>query len=299
MSRNSNKKRENKIILGLPGDIMREQTEQLFLRAGYNISLGKHYCQAEIDEPAIDIVLTKEEDLPLYLAKGRVDAAICQNAFLRDQKAEVERICSFKYGVGIWEKARLVLAVPQQGNIKSPQDLEGETVIARVPHLAEEYFEKQGVKVNIEPSGRPSEPKVPLLGKALIELTNTGNTLRTFNLKILDVLMVTSPTLVVNKEAAQDSWKKSKLEDLGLLLQGTRRAIGMTGLFLHACNKKMEEVLDILPAMKKPTITQLRGEDWFEVFTVADKKKLRRIIPHLKEIGCRDIVEFPLDKVIL
>lgn len=296
---NPNKTKDKKVRLGLPRGLLKEQTQKLFKMAGYSLELKEEFYRGEIDDPDLDIFLALDQELTIYTQKGALDAAIAQVVYLIDQEMDLPRIASFKYGVGIWENAKIVLAVPKDSSIKTVKDLQGKKILSRLPNLTKKYLEKHGVRAEIEWTDRPGEPKVPLLADALVEFTNTGRTLEVFNLKIIDILTTTAPTLFMSKQAYEDDWKRRKIEDLALLLEGARRANDMVGLTLHAENGMMEEVLTLLPALKKPTVTQLRGEDWFEVFSVVEKKEARTLIPKLKEIGCRDIVEFPLEKVIL
>lgn len=292
-------KKEHKVRLGLPRGLLKGQTEKLFSAAGYELKIEESFYRARIDDPEIEIFLARDQELTGYTELGAIDAAVGQWAYVLDQQVKVVPIEKFKYGVNIWGNAKIVLAVPKTSKIKSVKDLAGKKILARLPRIAREYLKKHKVQAEIEWTDRPSEPKVPLLGDAIVEFTNTGKTLEAFNLKIIDVLLETSPTLFMNKKAFQNKWKREKIEDLAVLLQGARLAEDMAGLMLHASNKMLEHVFKILPALKKPTVTHLRGEDWFDVLTVVDRKELRKLIPELKKIGCTDIVEFPLNKVVL
>lgn len=288
-----------KIKLGLPSGLLKDQTEKLFLSAGYDIRINERSYRAYIDDPEIEIFLARGQELTFYTEKGAIDAAISQKVYILDQKVKVVPIASFDYGVNMLGNAKIVLAVPEKSKIKSVKDLAGKKILARVPKIAEEYLKKHNIKAEIEWTDRPSEPKVPLLGDAIIEFTNKGSTLKAFNLRIVDVLMETSPTLFMNEKSYKDKWKREKIENLAILLKGARLAQEMAGLMLHVSGEKMERALKILPSLKKPTVTQLRGRHWFDILAVVDKKEIRTLIPELKKIGCTDIVEFPLNKVII
>jgi len=288
-----------KIKLGFPSREWQRQTVKLFELADYKVKLEKSLCHLKIDDPEIECVLARTEEIASYVEKGIMDAGITQKVHLLEQNVKVVEVVDLNYGNDVWWNTRLVLAVPKDSKIKSAKDLEGRKILTRVSKIAEEYFKRRGVKAKIEWSDRPTEPKIPIFGDATIEFTNTGNTLRTHNLKIIDVLMETSPKLIANQEIWKNKWKKEKIEKLGMLLKGARLGQEYSSLMLHASNDMMERVWEILPALKKPTITHLRGENWFDVFTVVKKKEIRELIPKLKKIGCTDIIEIPLKKVII
>jgi len=291
-------KKLNKIKLGFPSREWRNQTIKLFEVAGYKVKFEGNLHRLEIDDPEIECVLAKTEEIASFVEKGILDAGITQKVHLLEQKVKIVEVAKFNYGNDVWWNTKLVLAVPEDSKVKSVRDLKGKKILARVSEIAKEYFNKHRVKAKIEWSDRPTEPKIPTFGDAAVEFTNTGNALKAHNLRIVDVLMETSPTLFMNEKSYKDKWKREKIEDLAILLVGARLAQEYSGLMLHASNKMMEKVLKILPALKKPTVTHLRGENWFDVLTVAKKKDIRELIPKLKKIGCTDIIEFPLNKVI-
>lgn len=286
------------IRLGLPIGLLCEQTTELFQAAGYDIQPNHKLYTGYIDDPEIEIFLARDQELALYTARGAVDAAIAQEVYLVDQKVKVKRMAAFDYGVGRWENARVVLAVPEKSKIRAVKDLKGKKILARLPNIAKAYLKRHNIKAQIEWTDRPAEPKVPLLGDAIVEFTNSGNTLKAFNLRIVDILMETSPTLFMSQKAFRDKWKREKIEGLAILLKGARLAREMSGLMLHASNGMMEQVFKIMPSIRKPTVTQLRGENYFDVLAVVNKKDLRVLIPKLRRIGCTNIVEFPLERVV-
>lgn len=292
-------KKQNKINLGFPSKEWQGQTIKLFEAAGYNVESENVLHRLKIDDSEINCLLTKTEEIASYVAEGRLDAGITQQIWLLEQKAEVVEVAKLNYGEGVWWNSKLVLAVPEGSKVKSLKDINGKKILTRIPEIVKEYLKKNKIKAEVEWSDRPTEPKIPMLGDAIVEFTNTGNTLRAHNLKIIDILMETVPVLIINQKSWQNKWKREKIENLGLLLKGARIGIDMVGLMLHASNSMMEEVLKVLPALKKPTVTHLRGENWFDVFTVAHKKEIRTLVPKLKKIGCTDIIEFPLTKVIV
>ena len=292
-------KKTKKIKFGFPSREWQNQTIKLFELAGYKIKLEKALHQLEIDDPGIECVLARTEEIASYVEKGIIDAGITQKVHLLEQKVKVVEVAELNYGNDVWWNTKLVLAIPENSKIKSVKDLEGKKVLARVLEIAKDYFKKHKIKAEVEWSDRPTEPKIPTFGDAIVEFTNTGNALKAHNLKILDTLMETTPELIANQEIWKNKWKREKIEDLAILLRGARNGLEMVGLILHASNQMMEKVLKVLPALKKPTVTQLRERNWFDVLAVANKKEIRKIIPKLKKIGCTDIVEFPLNKVVL
>jgi len=287
-----------KIKFGFPSREWQSQTIKLFELAGYKVKFQGNLYRLEIDDPEIECVLAKTEEIASYVEKGVIDAGITQKIHLLEQKVKVVEVEKLNYGNDVWWNTKLVLAVPENSRIKSVKDLQGKKVLVRVSEIAKEYFRKHKVQAEIEWSDRPTEPKIPTFGDAIVEFTNTGNALKSHNLKILDTLMETTPELIANQEIWKNKWKREKIEELAMLLKGARLAQAYSGLMLHASNEMMEKVLKILPSLKKPTVTHLRGENWFDVLTVAKKKRIRELIPQLKKIGCTDIVEFPLNKVI-
>lgn len=292
-------KKINKIKLGFPSREWQSQTIKLFELAGYKVKFEEALYHLEIDDPEIECILARTEEIASCVEKGILDAGITQKVHLLEQKVKVVEIAELNYGNDVWWNTKLVLAVPEDSKIKSVKDLEGKKILARVSEIAKEYFKKYKVKAEVEWSDRPTEPKIPTFGDATVEFTNTGNALRAHNLKIIDTLMETTPELIANQEIWKNKWKREKIEGLAILLTGARLGLEYSGLMLHASNEMMEAVLKVLPSLKKPTVTHLRGENWFDILTVANKKEIRNIIPKLKKIGCTDIVEFPLNKVVI
>lgn len=290
---------KNQIKLGIPNRELRNTTLELFELAGYDARLDLNGYKVAIDDPEVECVLAETCDIPSSVHRGAIDAGITQHVFVVDFLKELVEIAEIDYGNGVWHSARLALSVPQESKIKTVKDLQGKKLLSRVPNLTKEYLKNRGVEANVEYVAFPGEPKVRIFGDALVDLTNTGNALRTHNLRIVDTLMESNVRIIMNKGSYQDKWKREKVEDIAVLLDGARRARDMAGLMLHVSNKILEKVLKVLPALKKPTITPLKGQNWFDVLTVANEKEIRKLIPQLKKIGCTDIIEFPLNKVVL
>lgn len=292
-------KKENKIKFGIPGWTFKEPLEELFRKTGYDFEIDEKSSVVYIDDPEIDCFFGRAKEIVPLIRRRILDGGIVSRAALAEAKIKLPEICDLGPLVSISMGTKLVLAVPEKSSIKSLKGLRGKKIITRVPEITKKFLRKNKISAAIEFSDGTNEAKVPFFADALVEFINTGATLEFYNFKILAVLMEDSTVLVANEKSLKNNWKKEKMEDLATLLKGARLAQKMAGLMLHASNDMMEEVLKILPALKKPTVTKLRGENWFDVLTVADKKEIRTILPSLKKIGCTDIVEFPLNKVVI
>lgn len=294
--------KNNAIKIAVPSGILRNQTIKLFEAAGYDVKLEENLYTLQIDDPEIKCILERAQEITHNVERGDADAGITEKAFILDHKVDVIEIANLAYGPDIFGvgNAKIVLAVPENSKIRSVKDLKGKKILARVPEIAKEYLKKYKVKANVEWTDRPAEPKIPMFGDAIVEFTNTGETLRAHHLRVLDVLMETSTLFIANKKAWRDKWKREKIENLAMLLNGASLAQIYSGIMLHIPKSVLKNALSILPALKKPTITPLQGEPLvFDVFTITPKKKLRVLLPQLKKLGCTDIVEFPLSKVVL
>jgi len=289
---------KNKLHLGIPARALRFQVLELLEKAGFAVNVSSSGHKITVDDPEIECFFSKTQELAEWVQNGMLDVAIIQKARLLEQNIKAKEISDFKFGNGIWDYTKVVVAVPQDSKFKSIKDLQNEEVFSRLPNLTKKFFKQQGIAVNVVRTTYPGEAKAEMFKKPLVDFTNTGRTLREHNLRIIGEIMQTSPRLIMNNEAFENSWKRQKAENLALLLKAARSAMDMVGLMLHVKGDIIAELLRILPAMKKPTVTQLRGENIFDVLTVLDKKQVRDLSPRLKKIGCTDIVEFPLEKVV-
>jgi len=290
---------KNKLRLGVPARALRFQVLELLEKAGFAVDVSSSGHKVTIDDPEIECFFSKTQELAEWVGNGMLDVAIVQRARILEQSIKAKEISNFKFGNGIWDYTRVVVAVPQDSKFKSLKDLQNQEVFSRLPNITKKFFEQQGIKVKITRTTYPGEAKAEMFNKPLVDFTNTGRTLREHSLRIIAEIMQTSPCLIMNNEAFKDNWKRQKAENLALLLNSARLAMDMIGLMLHAKGDIMAALLDILPAMKKPTVTQLRGENMFDVLTIIDRKQARELVPRLKKVGCTDIVEFPLEKVVI
>jgi len=292
-------RKENKIKFGIPSGFLKESIEKLFKMSGYDFRIDEKLSTAYIDDSEIECFFARAKEIAPLIDKGILDGGILSRVVIAETKVNLKEIYNLETLDPTWEETRLVLAAPENSSIKLLKDLEKKKIITRVPELTKNFLKKHKISAIIEFSDNTNESRVPIYADAVVEFTNTGATLKFYKLRILAVLMKDSIIIAANQKSLKNKWKKEKIENLGLLLKGARTAREYNGLMLHASNKIMEEVLKVLPALKKPTVTHLRGKNWFDVFTVAKKKKIRELIPKLKKIGCTDIVEFPLNKVIV
>jgi len=290
---------KNKLLkFGIPGWTFKEPIEELFKKTGYDFKIDEKSSAVYIDDQEIDCFFARAKELCPLIERGILDGGIVGRATRAETKTKLTEVCDLG-SLYLGQETKIVLAIPEKSKMKSLKDLKGKKIITRIPEITKDFLMKNKISASIEFSDGTNEAKVPSFADALVEFTNTGATLKTYNLKIIAVLIKDSVILVANKKSLKDKWKREKIEKLAILLKGARLAQEMVGLMLHASNEMVEEVLKVLPSLKKPTVTQLRGENWFDVFTVADKKEIRNLIPKLKKIGCTDIVEFPLNKVVI
>ncbi len=294
---------KKKIKIGIPGGTLLESVKYFFQDAGYSLEIKESPSFVFIDNDDIECFLSGTYESPVLVEKGILDGTITSKAAIAESGCKnVEELFSIGTPYKKWrEETKAVIAVSKNSKIKKPKDLQGKKIITRLPGLANSYLKKNKISAQLEVSQGGNEQKVPRLADAVVEFISTGKTFEYYNLRVLDTVLEDANmiSLIVNPNSLKDSWKKEKLNELGVLLHSARLAKDYAGLMLHASNDMMEQVFKILPSLKKPTVTHLRGENWFDVFTVAPKSEIRSLIPRLKKIGCTDIVEFPLKKVII
>ncbi|MCM8772534.1 MAG: ATP phosphoribosyltransferase [Candidatus Omnitrophica bacterium] len=288
----------NKVKLALPKGSLQETTLLIFKRAGFEIYANSKSYYLSIDDPEIECVLLRTQEIPRYVESGAFDAGIAGKDWIEENKAKIVEVCELTYSKTGFKPVKIVLAVPEKSNIKSVKDLEGKTISTELVNLTKEYLKKHNVKANVEFSYGATEIKAGNLVDAIVEITETGSTLLSHNLKIIDVIMESTPRLIANKESWKDKWKREKIENIALLLKGALTAEGKVGLKMNVEKKNLEKILKILPAIKKPTISHLTDENWYAVETIIDKNKAKELIPKLKKLGANGIVEYPLNKVI-
>ena len=287
-----------KLRLGIPKGSLQDATIDLFKNAGYRIRTSSRSYFPTINDPEIECMLIRAQEMARYVESGILDAGITGHDWVVENDAKVLELTELQYAKATLNKVRWVLAAKKGGPISSVSDLEGKTVATEVVNLATRYLQEKGVKAKVEYSYGATEVKVPHLADAIIEITETGSSLKANNLDILDTVLETSTVFIANQQAYDDSWKKDKVERLIMLLQGALEARTRVGFMFNVKRQQLEEAIAALPAEKVPTISQLVDEEWVDVFVVLRQSVVRDLIPELKAKGAKSMVEFPLSKYI-
>ena len=285
--------------LGLPKGSLEETTVDMFRRAGYKIDIQSRSYYPSIDDPEIECVLIRAQEMARYVQEGVLDAGLTGYDWIVENGAEVVEIAELVYGKVGRKPLRWVLAVPNDSDIKTAKDLEGKRIATEAVGMTKRYLEKHGVKASVEFSWGATEVKPPRLADAIVEITETGSSLKANNLKIIDTLCETTTRFIANRDAAQDPFKRSKMDRLALLLKAVLAAETKVGLMLNVHKKNLDRVLAILPALQRPTVAHLSDHDWFSLTTVIDQHVARDIIPELMAAGGEGLVEYSLNKVVI
>lgn len=289
---------KKKLKLGLPKGSLQESTFALFKKAGFNISVSKRSYYPRIDDVEIDPILIRAQEIPRYVEEGVLDAGLTGKDWIIENSASVVEVANLVYAKQGLRPVRWVLAVPQQSKIKSVKNLKGKRIATEVVNITKKYLRKNKVKADVEFSWGATEVKVPDLVDAIVELTETGTSLRENNLRIVDIVLESTTRLIANKKAWSDPWKSQKLKNMALLLQGAIVAEEKVGLKMNLPEKKLSNVLKTLPALKNPTVSILTRKGWIAIETVVDEQIVKKIIPSLKKAGAEGIIEYSLNKVI-
>jgi len=285
--------------LGIPKGSLQDATVDLFRRAGFHISIHSRSYFPTIDDPEIECMLIRAQEMARYVEDGVLDAGLTGLDWVRENDADVVRVTDLIYAKQSFGKVRWVLAVPEASPVQSVKDLEGKVIATELVGATKRYLAEKGVKAKVEFSWGATEVKPPVLADAIVEVTETGSSLRANKLRIVDTVLESNTQLIANRQAWQQEWKRRKIEDIRMLLDGAISALGKVGLMLNVEKEDLQKVLQVLPAMKNPTISQLSDENWVAVNTILDESTVRSIIPRLKEAGARDIVEYPLNKIVM
>lgn len=284
--------------LGIPKGSLQEATLRLFYKAGYRINVGSRSYVPSIDDPEISGLLIRSQEMARYVEDEVLDAGICGRDWVMENNAEVVELCELRYSKTTNRPIRWVVAVPNDSKIKSIKQLKGKRIATELVGYTQRYLKKKGIKAEVEFSWGATEVKPPVLADAIVELTETGSSLRANNLRIVDTILESVTVLVANKKAYKNPWKREKLENIAMLLQGAITAEAKVGLKMNVHQKKLSAVLGKLPALNAPTISKLTNEEWVSVEVILDEKVVRDIIPEIKREGASGIVEYPLNKVI-
>ncbi|GAB4336353.1 MAG: ATP phosphoribosyltransferase [Candidatus Abyssubacteria bacterium] len=287
-----------KLRIGLPKGSLQEATQELFRRAGYTIVFYERSYYPSIDDPELEGLLIRAQEIPRYVAHGVLDVGIAGTDMIEEDGADVVRITTLSYSKRGPGTVRWVLAVPQNSEVNSIADLDGKTIATELVNTTRRYLRENGVRATVEFSWGATEVKPPDLADAIVELTETGSSLRANNLRIIDTITESQTCFFANKEAWQDAWKRQKAENLAMLLVGALNALGMVGLKMNVNRADLSKVLAELPALKNPTVSNLSDPGWVAVETALEEKVVRDLIPRLKNAGAHGIIEYPLTKVI-
>lgn len=294
-----------KLKLGIPKGSLQDATIQLFARAGFNIYASTRSYFPSIDDPEIDCMLIRAQEMARYVSDGVLDAGltgqdwIAEHAAANGGGAAIVPLADLIYAKQSFGKVRWVLAVPEDSKYRTPQDLEGATIATELVRATEAYFQKIGVKVNVEFSWGATEVKPPMLADAIVEVTETGSSLRANRLRIIDTILESNTQLIANRTALEDDWKRQKLDNIALLLKAAIEAQGRVGIMLNVRREDLDNVLSLLPALQRPTISPLADQEWVALNTIIEERTVRDLIPRLKAARAQGIVEYPLNKIVL
>jgi len=288
----------NVLNLGIPSGSLQNACADLFERAGYRVTFPKRSYYPEIDDPEIDCLLVRAQEMARYVEQGVLDAGITGHDWVRETRADVVELAEFVFSKATRRPSRWVLCVPDDSPVRAVRDLQGKRIATEVVNLTEDYLRRRGVTASIEFSWGATEVKPPRLADAIVEITETGNSLRANNLRILDEVLESTPRLIANHAAEQHPWKKAKLDNIALMLASCLAAEGRVGLMMNVREADLDAVTAILPALRNPTISHLSDPEWVAISTIIDEAEVRSIVPALKKAGATGIVEFPINKVI-
>jgi len=291
--------RKKKILrLGLPKGSLQEATLKLFRKAGFHLSVGARSYYPSIDDPEIECILIRAQEMARYVSSGILDAGLTGKDWILEQNADVIEVAELNYAKEGLRPVRWVVAVPVNSKIRSLKDLNGKRIATELVEVTKRYLKKKGIKAEVEFSWGATEVKPPRLADAIVELTETGTSLIANNLRVIDLMLESTTRFIANKQSWKDGWKREKIENIVLLLQGALSAEEKVGLKMNVPKRNLKRVISILPAMHAPTISSLANGEWYALEVIVDEKKVRSFIPDLKRAGASGIVEYPLNKVI-
>ncbi len=287
-----------KLKLGLPKGSLQESTFKLFGKAGYRIQVSSRSYYPSIDDPDIDCIMVRAQEMARYVDNGIFDVGLTGKDWILEQNADVVEVAELRYAKGGLNPVRWVVAVPEDSPVRSVRDLKGRRIATELVGYTKRYLKARGVAAEVEFSWGATEVKPPQLADAIVELTETGSSLRANKLRIVEVMLESTTRLIANKKAWNDPWKRKKIENMAMLLQGALAAEEKVGLKMNVPQKSLKEIMGILPSMHAPTISHLADPAWASLEVILDEKMARGLIPRLKRRGATGIVEYPLNKVI-
>src|SRR4051794_31655583 len=291
-------KEKTKLRFGLPKGSLQEATIEKMAKAGFNVQVSSRSYVPYVDDPELEIRLIRAQEISRYVELGYLDCGITGLDWIQENGSDVHEVGEFIFSKVSRQPARWVLCVPEESKVQSVKDLEGKRIATEVVNLTKRYLRKNGVKAQVEFSWGATEVKAHELVDAIVEVTETGSSLRANKLRIVDTLLTSTPRLIANHESWKNKWKREKIEIMALLLKGALEAEAKVGLKMNIEQKHLKALLDSLPALRRPTISNLSQEGWVAVETIIDEHVVRELIPQLKAAGAEGIIEYPLNKVV-
>ena len=286
------------LTMGIPAGSLQEATAQLFAKAGYQIRFRSRSYYPSIDDKEIECILIRAQEMARYVQDGVMDAGLTGHDWIVENRAQVVEVAELVFSKVSRKPVRWVLAVPEDSPIREPADLAGKQIATEGVNLTLDYLKRHNVEAHVEFSWGATEVKPPRLADAIVEVTETGSSLRANNLRVVDTILVSTPRLIANQAAWVDPWKRQKIENISLMLRGAMAAEGKVGMMMNVPKDRLNEILKILPALQKPTISSLSDEGWTAVNTIIDEAVVRDIVPRVRAAGAVGIVEYPLNKII-
>jgi ATP phosphoribosyltransferase len=286
------------LTIGIPSGSLFDATIDLFAKAGFAISGSRRSYRPSVDDPELNIRLLRAQEISRYVEQGFLDCGITGQDWIAENESKVEELAELTYSKVSAQRTRWVLVVPEDSPVRSVEDLAGKRIATEAVGLTRRFFESRGITAEVEFSWGATEVKVPDLVDAIVDITETGSSLRANKLRIVETLMESSPAFIANTTAARDPWKREKMDTLVLLLKGALAARGLVGLKMNLPSNELKNLLEALPALRNPTVSPLAQENWVAVETVIEEKTVREIIPRLKSLGAEGIIEYPLNKVV-
>ena len=288
----------SRLKLGIPKGSLQDSTVELFAKAGWRISVSSRSYYPAIDDPEIECMMVRAQEMARYVESGALDAGLTGKDWVMESGADVEEVAELVYSKTGLGRVRWVLAVAEDSPVKSVRDLEGKVIATEAVKMTEKYLAKNNVSARVEFSWGATEVKVPQLADAIVEVTETGSSLRANHLRVVDTLLESATWLIANRAASKESWKCEKIQHMAMLLQGAINAYSRVGLMLNVRRDDLEKVLAALPALRNPTVAQLSDSGWCAINTIVEETTVRQLIPKLKAAGAEGIVEYPLNKVV-
>jgi ATP phosphoribosyltransferase len=284
--------------LGLPKGSLQETTHRLFTQAGFKLRIPERSYYPDIDDPDIECILIRAQEMARYVDQGVLDAGITGVDWTLECRAKVKELADLRAPWPNYGPVRWVVAVKEGSKIRKPADLHGTRIATEVVNLTRSYLRRHGVKADVEFSWGATEVKPPILADAIVDVTETGSSLRANNLRVIDTVLESTPRFIANRKACADAWKRRKMERLLLVLRGAIHAIDRVGLMMNVPKQSLERVLSVLPALGTPTVSTLSDHRWVAINTVVEERLVTELCPKLSEAGARAIVEYPLNKII-